>query len=165
MAQACLTKRIPYLGFGLAEAHVVELEKYLFMWVKDMMCTEGHPLCRKGVAAAKAKAVAQVAPAADKQHNTTEQDNNKKDKHDSKDKGNNTFLRGIRGGRGQHKYPRRRTPISPAQQNASSPRRGPATRAAARNFEQDVPDLALPGVEQQAACQRLDRVCKGDRPG
>ena len=89
LAQACLTKRIPYLGFGLTEAHVVELEKYLTMWVKDMMCTEGHPLCKKGAAAAKAKAVAQVAPAADKQKNTTDQDKNKKDKHDSKDKGNN----------------------------------------------------------------------------
>ena len=81
MAQACLTKRIPYLGFGLTEAHVVELEKYLTMWVKDMMCTEGHPLCKKGAAAAKAKAVAQVAPAADKQKNTTDQDKNKKNKN------------------------------------------------------------------------------------
>ena len=85
MAQACLAKRILYLDFGLKEAHVVELEKYLAMWVKDMMCTEGHPLCKKGAAAAKAKAVAQVAPAADKQQHTTDQDKNKKDKHDSKD--------------------------------------------------------------------------------
>ena len=48
VAQACLTRRIPYLGFGLTETHVVELEKYLISWVKDMMTTEGHPLCRKG---------------------------------------------------------------------------------------------------------------------
>ena len=27
LAQACLTKRIPYLGFGLTEAHAVELDK------------------------------------------------------------------------------------------------------------------------------------------
>ena len=90
LAQSCLTKRIPYLGFGLTEAHAVELEKYLTMWVKDMMCTEGHPLCKKGAAAAKAKAVAQVAPAADKQTKTTDQDNNEKDKHDLKDKGTQT---------------------------------------------------------------------------
>ena len=50
-AQACLTKRIPYLGFGLTETHVVELEKFLVGWVRDMMGTEGHPLCRKGVLA------------------------------------------------------------------------------------------------------------------
>ena len=50
-AQACLTKRIPYLGFGLTETHVVELEKFLVSWVRDMMGTEGHPLCRKGVLA------------------------------------------------------------------------------------------------------------------
>ena len=47
LAQACLTKRIPYLGFGLTETHVVELEKYLIMRVKDNMGTEGHPLRRK----------------------------------------------------------------------------------------------------------------------
>ena len=70
MAQACLTKTIPYLGFGLTEARVVELETYLTMWVKDMMFTEGRPVCRKGVAGAKAKVVAQVAPAADKQNIT-----------------------------------------------------------------------------------------------
>jgi hypothetical protein len=50
-AQACLTKRIPYLGFGLTETHVVELEKFLHNWVRDMMGTEGHPLCRKGAPA------------------------------------------------------------------------------------------------------------------
>ena len=27
LAQACLTKRIPYLGFGLTETHVAEREK------------------------------------------------------------------------------------------------------------------------------------------
>ena len=48
VAQACLTKRIPFMGFCLTETHVVELEKFLVGWVKDMMCTEGHPLCRKG---------------------------------------------------------------------------------------------------------------------
>ena len=84
LAQACLTKRPPYLGSGLTEAHVVELEKYLTMWVKDTMCAAGHPLCKKGAAAAKAKAVAQVAPAADKQKNTTDQYKHKKDNHDSK---------------------------------------------------------------------------------
>ena len=48
-AQACLTRRIPYyVGFCLTEVHVVELEKFLVSWVMDMMCTEGHPLCRKG---------------------------------------------------------------------------------------------------------------------
>ena len=29
VAQACLTRRIPYVGFCLTEAHVVELEKFL----------------------------------------------------------------------------------------------------------------------------------------
>ena len=48
VAQACLTRRIPYVGFCLTEVHVVELEKFLVSWVMDMMCTEGHPLCRKG---------------------------------------------------------------------------------------------------------------------
>lgn len=47
-AQACLTKRIPYVGFCLSEAHIIELEKFLVSWVKDMMCTEGHLLWRKG---------------------------------------------------------------------------------------------------------------------
>ena len=78
-----MTKRIPYLGFGLTETHVVELEKYLTMWVKDMMGTEGHPLCRKGVVVAKA------AAEADKPKDMTGEDKNKKDKHDSKDKHNN----------------------------------------------------------------------------
>ena len=48
VAQACLTRRIPYVGFCLTEVHVVELEKFLVNWVMDMMCTEGHPLYRKG---------------------------------------------------------------------------------------------------------------------
>ena len=78
MAQACLTKRIPYLGFGLTETHVVELEKYLIMWVKDMMGTEGHPLCRQEVVVAKA------AAEADKPKDMTGEDNHKKDKHDSR---------------------------------------------------------------------------------
>ena len=74
MAQACWTTRIPYLGFGLTEARVVELEKYLTMWVKDMMCTEGHRLCRKGVVVAKAKAAAE----ADKPKDMTPKDRQKK---------------------------------------------------------------------------------------
>ena len=47
-------------GFGLTETHVVELEQYLIMWVLDNMGTDGHPLCRKGVAAAKANAAAEA---------------------------------------------------------------------------------------------------------
>ena len=43
LAQSCLTKIIPYLGFGLRETHAVELEKYLTMWVKDNMGTERPP--------------------------------------------------------------------------------------------------------------------------
>ena len=62
LAQACLTKRMPYFGLGLTEAHAVALEKLLITWVKDKLGTEGHPLCKKEVAAAKAK----VAPEADK---------------------------------------------------------------------------------------------------
>ena len=46
-AQACLANKTPYLGFGLTETHVVELDKYLIMWVKGKMGTEGHSLCRK----------------------------------------------------------------------------------------------------------------------
>ena len=60
MAPACLTKRIPYLGFGLTETHVVELEKYLIMRVKDNMGPDGDPLCRKGVVVANAKAAAEA---------------------------------------------------------------------------------------------------------
>ena len=77
MAQACLTKRIPYLGFVLTKTHVVELEKYLLMWVKDTMGTEGHPLCRKGVAVAKAK----VAAEADKPKDVTLKERQKKKTH------------------------------------------------------------------------------------
>ena len=51
--------RIPYLGFGLTETHVVELEKYFIMGVKDRLGTEGQPLCKTRVAAAKAKAAAE----------------------------------------------------------------------------------------------------------
>ena len=58
--------------FGLTETHVVELEKYLIMWVKDNMGTDGHPLCRKGVVGAKAKAVAE----ADKPKDITERQTN-----------------------------------------------------------------------------------------
>ena len=47
-AQACLTKRLPYMGFGLTETHVIKLEKFLTNWVRDMMATEGHPLRKKG---------------------------------------------------------------------------------------------------------------------
>ncbi|MFM7980807.1 MAG: hypothetical protein ACKPKO_15955, partial [Candidatus Fonsibacter sp.] len=57
-AQTCLTKRIPYLGFGLTETHVVELGQYLILWVTDNMGTEGNLLCRKGAAVAKAKVAA-----------------------------------------------------------------------------------------------------------
>ncbi len=78
MAQACLTKKIPYLGFGVKETHDVELAQYLIMWVKDKTGTEGHPLCKKGVAAAKAKATAE----ADKPKDMTPKDrqNNNKQK-------------------------------------------------------------------------------------
>ena len=37
VARACLTRRIPYVGFCLAEVHAVELEKFLVSWVMDMM--------------------------------------------------------------------------------------------------------------------------------
>ena len=89
MPQACLTKRLPYLGFGLTETHVVELEKYLIMRVKDMMGTEGHPLCRKGIVVAKVAAAKAAAEADKKPKDMTGEDKNKKDKHDSKDKHNN----------------------------------------------------------------------------
>ena len=69
-----MTKRIPYLGFGLTETHAVELEKYFIMWVKDNMGTEGHPLCRKGVVVAKAKAAAE----ADKPKDMTPKDRQNK---------------------------------------------------------------------------------------
>ena len=46
--------------FGWTETYVVELDKYFIMWVKDKMDTEGRPLCRKGVAVAKAKAAAEA---------------------------------------------------------------------------------------------------------
>ena len=42
-----MTKIIPYVGVGLTETHVVELDKYLIMWVKDNIGAEGHPLCKK----------------------------------------------------------------------------------------------------------------------
>ena len=44
------------------------------MWVQGTMGSEGHTLCRKGTVVAKAKAVAQVVPAADKHKNATDQD-------------------------------------------------------------------------------------------
>jgi len=76
-AQACLTKRIPYLGFGLTETHVVELEKFLVGWVRDMMGTEGHPLCRKGV----------LAPRKDDKEKDKQKDKEKgKDKDKERDK-------------------------------------------------------------------------------
>ncbi|MFM7979305.1 MAG: hypothetical protein ACKPKO_08320, partial [Candidatus Fonsibacter sp.] len=64
-----------YLGFGLTETHVVELEKHLIMWVNDKMGSECHRLCKNGVAAAKANA----APEADKPNDMTPKDrqNNK----------------------------------------------------------------------------------------
>ncbi|MFM7981552.1 MAG: hypothetical protein ACKPKO_19760, partial [Candidatus Fonsibacter sp.] len=61
LAHYCLSNRIPYLGFGLTETHVVEPEKYIILWVKDNMGTEGHSLCRKGSTAAKAKAAPETA--------------------------------------------------------------------------------------------------------
>ena len=73
-AQACLTKRIPYLGFGLTETHVVELEKFLSNWVRDMMGTEGHPLCKKG------------APAPRKDNKETKENEKEKDKEKDKQK-------------------------------------------------------------------------------
>ena len=48
-----------------------------------MMGTDGHPLCRKGVVVAKA------AAEADKPKGMAGEENNNKDKHDSKDKHNN----------------------------------------------------------------------------
>ena len=93
MAQACLTQRIPYLGFGLTDTHVVELEKYLIMWAKDNMGTKGHPLCRKGVVVAKAKAAAE----ADKPKNMTPKERQNKTQH----RETVLSLRGIRGGQRQ----------------------------------------------------------------
>ncbi len=92
LAQDSLTTRITYLGFGLTETHVVELEKYLIMWVKDKMGTDGHPLCRKGVVVAKAKAAAE----ADKPKNMTPKDRQNKRKQKTV-----LSLRGIRGGQRQ----------------------------------------------------------------
>jgi len=77
-AQACLTKRIPYLGFGLTETHVVELEKFLSNWVRDVMGTEGHPLCRKGAPAPRK---------GDKETKEKDKENHKeKDKEKDKEK-------------------------------------------------------------------------------
>ncbi|MFM7986073.1 MAG: hypothetical protein ACKPKO_42845, partial [Candidatus Fonsibacter sp.] len=64
----------PYLGFGLIETHAVELETYLIVWAKGKMGTEGHPLCKNGVAAAKSKA----APEADKPNDMTPKDRQNK---------------------------------------------------------------------------------------
>ncbi|MFM7980547.1 MAG: hypothetical protein ACKPKO_14640 [Candidatus Fonsibacter sp.] len=36
------------------------MDKYLTLWVKDNIGTEGHPLCRNGVADAKAKSAAEA---------------------------------------------------------------------------------------------------------
>ena len=86
VAQACLTKRIPYMGFCLTETHVVELEKFLVAWVKDMMCTEGHPLCRKGAAAMQAK-VPTLWPNKEPHNDNDTGDDKKKDyKKDNKRK-------------------------------------------------------------------------------
>ena len=92
LAQAFLTKRIPYLGFRCTETHVVELEKYLIMWVKDILGTEGHPLCRKGVVVAKA------AAEADKPKGMTPKDKHNNNKHNTvlredSDKDNNNNRR------------------------------------------------------------------------
>jgi hypothetical protein len=80
VAQACLTKRIPYLGFCLTEAHVIELEKFLVTWVRDMMCTEGHPLCRKGAATKPAAAAAMPLQQGGGDDGDTKKDNKKKKK-------------------------------------------------------------------------------------
>ncbi|MFM7986451.1 MAG: hypothetical protein ACKPKO_44780, partial [Candidatus Fonsibacter sp.] len=71
-----LDQENPDLCFGLTETPVVELEKYLIMGVTDQMGTEGHPLCKKGVAAAKAKAAAE----ADKPNDMTPKDRHNKKK-------------------------------------------------------------------------------------
>ncbi|MFM7988006.1 MAG: hypothetical protein ACKPKO_52700, partial [Candidatus Fonsibacter sp.] len=63
----------PLPRFLLTANHVVELEEYMILWVKDKMGTEGHPLCKNGVAAAKAKA----APKADKPNDITPKDRHK----------------------------------------------------------------------------------------
>ena len=76
LAQACLTKRIHYLGFGLTETHVADLDKYLIVWVKDEMGTDGRPICNKLVAAAKANAAAE----ADKPKDMTPKDRENKTK-------------------------------------------------------------------------------------
>ena len=46
----------------------------MILWVKDNMGVEGHPLCRNGVAVAKAKA----APEADKPNDRTPKDRQNK---------------------------------------------------------------------------------------
>ena len=64
----------------------------MIMWVKDISGTEGHPRCRTGVVVAK------VAAEADTPKDMTGEDNNKKNKHESKykhNKKNNTVRRGI----------------------------------------------------------------------
>ncbi|MFM7986690.1 MAG: hypothetical protein ACKPKO_45985 [Candidatus Fonsibacter sp.] len=60
----------PLPWFWCDRDHVVALEKYMILWVKDKMGTECRPLCRKGVSVARAK----VAPDADKPNDMTPKD-------------------------------------------------------------------------------------------
>ena len=127
-------QKIPNLGCGSTETHVVKLEKCLIMSVKDMMGTEGHPLCRKGVVVAKA------AAEADKPKGMTPKDqrNNNKIKHSPRRNQRRTASRTII-----------RTAISSAaKESAGSPRlrRGPRTRAAAIVSEQRCSRLGIAGV-------------------
>ena len=62
------------------------------MWLKDKIGTEGHPLCRKGVVVATAKAAAE----ADKPKDMTP-----KDRQNRKHIKTVLSLRGIRGGQRQ----------------------------------------------------------------
>jgi hypothetical protein len=132
------------------------MQKYLIMWAKDKTGTEGHPLCRKGVVVAKAKAAAE----ADKPKDMTP-------KADKNIKTNRTALPlGIRGGQrqGQEEAPQ----ALQQRENASSPilSRGHRTRAASIVlWSRCVPDLALPRWNRKQLlslhCKGMLGVCKG----
>ena len=79
VAKACLTRRIPYLGLCLTETHALELEKHLTSWVKDMMSTEGHPLCRRGCMNSRAKPQLQQTVVKEEGLNLGDQGKTKKD--------------------------------------------------------------------------------------
>jgi hypothetical protein len=140
-----LTKRIPYLGFGLTETHVVELEKYLIMWVKDNMGTEGHPLCRKGVVVAKAKAAAEADKPKDMAPKGRENNTNIKQSSAS-----------VESAEDSDKDKEKHRKQSSKKRNADSPilRRGHRTKAAAIVFEQMC--------FQTWHCKGRMGVCKGE---